>query len=354
MKILICVEFYNPSKGGVQYHNELIIQNLTKNNFVVELATTYDKDRKLKNFNYPIHQFNCSGNIVAGLNGKDVKKYQNFLIKSKYDFVIFYAAQQWTFDLALPIIHLIKGKKIFIPCGFSKLKNIFYYLYYFILKNKISYFSDIICFSKITPDYSFIQKYKNKNLHVIHNAGENFNDIHVKKNKKNYLRILNVANFTFLKNQILIILCSIFIKKKFKIYFIYSKKNYYYYICRYLSKFIEFFSKKKKYLFFFNIKKTKIKKFYKGSDLFVFTSLTECSPLVIHDCITAGLKFIAPDVGDCSELVKKTKGSYIYKSFVNLIFLINNFKYNYRKKNNNNFTWEQTIYKYAKILQSYK
>lgn len=333
MKILICVEFYNPSKGGVQYHNELIVQNLIKKKNDVHVATSYDKNRKLKGFNYPIHQFNCSGNIVSGFVGKDVNQYQKFLINSKYDYIIFYAAQQWTFDLALPIIHLIKSKKIFIPCGFSKLQNIFYYIYYFILKKKLQFFTKIIFFSKLTLDYKFIKKTNtNKNLYIIPNAGENFNNIFVKKNKKNYLRILNVANFNFLKNQILIILCSIFFKKKFKIYFIYSKKNFYYYLCNNLAKFIELFSKKKKYLFFYNISKLKIKKFYKGSDLFLFTSLTECSPLVIHDCLTSGLKFISSNSGNCMELIKKQKGSRIYKNLIDLISMVNNFKQNYKKK----------------------
>lgn len=353
MKILICVEFYSPSRGGVQYHNELIVNNLIQNNFDVQVATSYDKNRDLKEFNYPIHEFNCYGNIATGLGGEDVEKFQKFLIKSKFDYIFFYAAQQWSLDLALPIIHLIKGKKIFIPCGFSKLKNIFYYLYFFILRQKLSYFSKIIFFSKITPDYKYISKFNNKNLLIIPNAGEDFKKILVKKNKKDYLRILNVANFNFLKNQISIILSSLFFKKKFKIYFIYSKKNFYFYFCNILSKIIEFFCKNKKYLFFYDINKLKIKKFYKGSDLFIFTSLVECSPLVIHDCITSGLKFVTSNVGNCSELVKQDKSSYIYKNLFNLISIVNNFKSSYEKKNKN-LTWNKIIPNYAKFIQSHK
>ncbi|MDC0954455.1 hypothetical protein OAR93_03415, partial [Pelagibacteraceae bacterium] len=144
MKILFCVEFYNPNNGGVQYHTELIVDKLLNDNCDIQIATKYDKNRDLKKFKYPIHQFKCAGNIVSGFKGKDIINYQNFLINSNFDLIIFYAAQQWSLDAALPILDSIKAKKILLPCGFSKINSPIYWAYYYILKKKLAFFDKII------------------------------------------------------------------------------------------------------------------------------------------------------------------------------------------------------------------
>ena len=68
---------------------------------------------------------------------------------------------QFHFSRSLIVISLIliwiylSSKKIFIPCGFSKLNNIFYKPYYYLIKNRINYFDEIICLSKKYQDYFF-------------------------------------------------------------------------------------------------------------------------------------------------------------------------------------------------------
>ena len=159
MKIAHLSEFYHPSMGGVQYHMGLLTNYFSKKNKVTVL-TTWNKYRVKKKFsNTQIKDFKIKGNIVSGYFG-EVENFQNYLINSNFDYLLFYAAQQWTFDLALPILSRIKGKKIFLPCGFSNFNKISHYLYYKnILKNKINNFDEIVCFSKITNDYNFCKKY---------------------------------------------------------------------------------------------------------------------------------------------------------------------------------------------------
>ena len=350
MKILFCVEFYNPNKGGVQYHTELIVDKLLKDNCDIQIATNYDKNRDLKKFKYPIHQFKCAGNIVSGFKGKDIINYQNFLINSNFDLIIFYAAQQWSLDAALPILHLIKAKKILLPCGFSKINAPIYWAYYYILKKKLVFFDKIICFSKHTKDYLILKVGFAEKIEIIPNAGNDFSKITICKKKKDYIRILNVANFTFLKNQIYIIFLSLFFKNKFKIYFIHSKNSYYKMLCKKLCSIIEVFFIKKKYVFLNNLSKNKINKFYMGSDFFLFTSLIECSPLVIYDCLTSGLPFIAPDVGNCKEISSKTKNSHIYKKFFHCVKLVNCMSTTNSNIYNSRFTWERPLKDYAKLF----
>ena len=104
MKILICVEFYDPHIGGAEKHCKLIAEYLNKNNYKVEIATSFLKERKKKIINgVRINEFNVKGNFIRGYSG-DITNYQNFLINSKFDRIIFYAAQQWSFDLSIEII----------------------------------------------------------------------------------------------------------------------------------------------------------------------------------------------------------------------------------------------------------
>ena len=160
INIAHCVEFYHPSIGGVQYHTKLLSEFLSSK-YNITVITTFDPKRKNKKIkNVKIIEFKIKGNIANGYSG-ETSTYQNELLKNKYDLILFYAAQQWTFDLALPILSKINSKKIFLPCGFSNIKNLLYKPYYnLILRNKCNFFNKIICFSKTTNDYIFLKKIK--------------------------------------------------------------------------------------------------------------------------------------------------------------------------------------------------
>ena len=162
MKILICVEFYDPHVGGAEKHCKLIAEYLNKNNYKVEIATTFLKERKKKIINgIKINEFDVKGNFTRGYSG-EITNYQNFLINSNFDKVIFYAAQQWSFDLSLEILDKINSELTLIPCGFSKLNNIFYKPYFLLLQNKINNFDKVICLSKNYQDYFFVKNFTKK------------------------------------------------------------------------------------------------------------------------------------------------------------------------------------------------
>ena len=170
MKILHCVEFYYPHIGGAEKHVQILSEyfsNLGNETHVVT-SKIYNRKNKILN-NVKIIEFDIKGNAVRGYNG-DTKSYQNFLINSNYDLIVFYAAQQWTFDLALEIIEKIKPKKIFIPCGFSKFNNLLYKPYYSRLKLKINNFQNVICFGKSLRDYNFLKENFNKKIDIIYNG----------------------------------------------------------------------------------------------------------------------------------------------------------------------------------------
>src|SRR4051812_49155486 len=87
----------------------------------VTVVTTKLSSRKVSQLNgVKIREFEISGNKVRGIKG-DAESYRQFLINSDYDVITFFAAQQWTFDAAIPILDKLKAKLVFVPTGFSGL-----------------------------------------------------------------------------------------------------------------------------------------------------------------------------------------------------------------------------------------
>ena len=131
MDILLCCEHFYPSVGGVQKMMHEIGVRFIKNGHEVTVATSWRKDRISSTINgIKIKPFRIKGNAVSKIKG-DIRTYQEFLINSKFDFLIVIAAQQWTFDAMLPILDDITYKKLHIPCGYScfynrKFKEYFY------------------------------------------------------------------------------------------------------------------------------------------------------------------------------------------------------------------------------------
>lgn len=351
MRIAHCVEFYEPSKGGVQHHTKLLSEYLSPTHEIT-ILTSYLKNREKKKFNnIKIKDFKIKGNMIRGYVG-ELDEYQNHLLSENYDIVMFYAAQQWTFDLALPIINKLNSKIIFLPCGFSSYNNLIYKPYYNILvSSKLKYIDKFVCFSRNTRDYKFLIKRISKSkIHVIYNGGNYFG----KQKKYNKLKnnILYVANFNYFKNQLYLIFATLFIKHKAKINFIYSKKNLYFLICRFISSFISFINKKISFQFHENLNRKSINKFYLKSEIFVSPSKIECAPLMIADCVTSGLYFISSDVGNVKEIISKFKIGTTYSSFFDLVTKINeNLKKNIIVKQNKDLDWKNILPKYKKIYK---
>ena len=111
MKILICSEFFKPNVGGVEIHSEVLANYLSKKH-KINVATTFlnRTNKELKKF--VINEFKIKGSLVKGYSG-EVKEYEKFLLNSNFDIIFFNAAQQWTFDLALPILKKLSLKKFF-------------------------------------------------------------------------------------------------------------------------------------------------------------------------------------------------------------------------------------------------
>lgn len=371
MNILLCVEKYYPHIGGAEKHTQIIAEYLVKKKNKVEIATSKEKKRLFKKLNgVKINEFEISGNQVKGFKG-ETRRYQDFLLKNNFDLIIFYAAQQWSFDLALQIIDKIPNKKIFIPCGFSRLNNFFYKSYYKILAKKINKFNKIICFSRDYKDFYFCKKFFKKKINIISNGSFEiknkkniFNKIY--KKKKENISILSVANLKFNKAQHESLrIVSMLKHKKYSLFFIASgmKKNLYFLFLKIIIFFLKIKNPSCEIKIITNLDRNMTENAFIDADYFLHPSKIEASPLVLFEALSCGKLYLGTNVGNCREVIKNIKYGYISDS-VNLIskkldfFIANEEHNNYFVKKKiiqnfkKNYSWKCLLNKYFKLIKN--
>lgn len=371
MKILHCVEFYYPHIGGAEKHVQILSEFLKNKKNQVHIATSSDKLRKKKNINnIKIIDFDIKGNFVKGLS-KDINRYQDFLIKSNYDIILFYAAQQWTLDGALPILHKINAKKIFVPCGFSKLKSFFYSNYFKELKKKLNYFDEIICFSKNYQDYHFCSKYYKKKINVISN-GANISNKNKYKFRKKFINkenifLLSVANLKFNKGQDQLLKIVSNIKhKKFSLIFICSKlkKGFFYFYLKLKIFFILITNKNCEIKLLEDLKPRIIQSAFQECDYFLHASRIECSPLVLFESLSAGKIYLGTNVGNVKEVIENIEAGFCSNNLIKITKKLDYFinkKFHKNKKIKNkiknqfykNYSWNKILKKYHSIYKKF-
>jgi glycosyltransferase involved in cell wall biosynthesis len=130
MNILHTVEYYHPSVGGAQEVVRQISEGLVARGHRVTVATTrLDGRASLEVNGVAIREFDVAGNAVRGLKG-ECERYQRFLLDCDCDLMMNYAAQEWTMDLAIPLLGRLPYRKVMIPCGFSALYDPAYAAYF--------------------------------------------------------------------------------------------------------------------------------------------------------------------------------------------------------------------------------
>jgi glycosyltransferase involved in cell wall biosynthesis len=366
MKILICVEFYDPHVGGAEKHCKLIAEYLNKNNYKVEIATSFLKERKKKIVNgIKINEFNIKGNFIRGYSG-EITNYQNFLINSNFDKIVFYAAQQWSFDLSLEIINKINSDLTLIPCGFSKLQNIFYKPYFLLLQSKINKFDKVICLSKDYQDYFFCKKFYKKKTYIIFNGSEN--NFFMRKGFRKKFKILKdeimllyLSNIKFMKGQdrLINIVRKIRNKKKITLIFIHANEvSFPYLVYLKILILIAKLNKSLKVLILKNLNEKDKISAVSECDYFISTSRLECSPLIMFEAMAAGKVYLGTNVGNCMEIQKKIKTGFISN---NLNLILKKIEYMIEKKTHTKKKTSYKIYSYFKknhdwriLLKKYK
>jgi len=210
MKILLCCEFYYPSKGGVQKVMQEIAEHLVSYGHHVTVATSILKERTDFQLNgVAIKEFSISGNQVRGING-EITAYQNFLIESDFDVILIKAAQQWTFDALWTCLEQIRARKVFIPCGFSCLYEPSYQDYFKKLPDILRKFDHLIFYSTDYRDINFAKENGISHYSILPNGASHkeFNPPATNNIRKRLginddeILLLTVGSFTGLKGHI--------------------------------------------------------------------------------------------------------------------------------------------------------
>lgn len=359
MHILIGTDYYHPSVGGQQIVLKEIAERLVKLGHEVTVATSKMQSRQANNHNgVNIKEFNIEGSYVHGLKGK-VNDYQNFVLNGDFDVILIKAAQSWAVDALIPILDKIKIRKVFIPCGFSALYNPYYSEYYNIMPAILRQFDHLIFYASDYRDINFAREHNINNFSMIPNGASKIefsvpreSDFRERLNidKKDFV-ILTVGTFTGGKghyelaqafqianfnqpatlilngNQPSIIpkvKTTVLIKQYLKmgprsmLKRIYRDLLFTFGLVKKLkerdwtdiAKEVNS-EKSNKKIIITDLQRQDVIQAFLNSDLFVFASNIEYSPLVLFESAAAGLPFLTVPVGNAKEIIQWTKGGVL-------------------------------------------
>lgn len=409
MKILHTVESYLPMRHGMQEVVTQLSEKLVSMGHEVTVATATHPDRESNTINgVKIVEFSISGNYATDINGEH-EKYVEFLERSDFDIITNFAAQQWATDVMLPILGKLKAKKIFVPTGFSGFYNPIYNEYFEKMKMWIKGYDANVFLSNNYRDINFAKDNHASNIVLIPNGASKseFDAEYDYDAIKRKLRILNksfqvltvgshtglkghnesieIFKRTGLKNSVLIIIgnshiltVSNFVKALLKTFLsFFSAKikadctiNCFTKTALYNLSFKRLFDKNK--MVSVSLKRKEIVALYKSTDVFLFPSNIECSPIVLFECCAAKLPFLVTDVGNSSEIIQwtqagellktvKDNNGYSYADIESAATLLKNFYADEKKRLNfshngyknyvEKFTWEEISHKYENLYK---
>lgn len=316
LKILHLVEFYYPSLGGAQEVVRILSERMVAMGHDVTVATTKLSNRESLNISgVKIEEFDVSGNSVNGIKGQK-KKYQDFLIHSDFDVVMGYANQQWTVDAFLEVIDRVKAKKVLVPCGYSALYDPAYKNYFKKLPDILKKFDATVYLSNDYRDINFAREHGVDNLHVIPNGadekefGSTLSSEETIRIKNKYglggLVLMTLGNYTGEKGhaELLRVFRKLPVSKAtlvsagtirphdgcFDMFEMEAWK------INQSRKMIN-----KRVVMVDGGNREDIVKLMKVTDIFVFFSNIEASPLVIFEAAAAGTPFVASSAGNMAE-----------------------------------------------------
>lgn len=321
MKILHTVESYDPSTGGMQEVVKQISEHLVKRGHQVTVATSRNPARKSLSINgVTIQEFAISGNSVIGITG-NVHAYQDFLLHSGFDIITNFAAQQWATDLMLPLLLEISAKKVFVPTGFSALRDPAYADYFEKMKGWMKQYDMNIFLSESYQDCEFARTAGIKNLMIIPNgaSAEEFlspdkTDIRkALKIPEDHFLILHVGSHTGLKGHAEAI--RIFSRAQLNHVTFIIVGNVFSRFCYYSCKLGELIFRlnpwnriRDRHLLVCSLSRKQTVALYKTADLFLFPSRIECSPIVLFECMASKTPFLTTDVGNAREIIGWSHG----------------------------------------------
>lgn len=322
MKILHTSEFYTPSPGGIQEAVKQISERLARKGHEVTIATSRMDERKEECIGgVKVVEFTVSGNLVRGIEGNS-EEYLNFVLEGNFDIVTNFAAQEWATDLLIPHLGGVRGKKVFVPTGFSALFNRAYRDYYESMGRWIKGYDMVVFLSNTYRDIRWAQKRGVMRTVVIPNGASEeeflekkdldfrctrgignsgFFILHVGSHtgEKGHREAIDIFRMADIDDSVLVIagnggVCGDLCREKEDA--LNSSKE---------------FRKKRKKILNLELTREETVAAFQEADLFLFPSNVECSPIVLFECMASKTPFLTTDVGNASEIITWSGGGLL-------------------------------------------
>jgi len=324
LKILHTVESYWPSVGGAQEVVRQISERLVKRGHAVTVATSQLDQRPEGQLNgVRIEEFRISGNEVSGIRG-DTEGYQNFLSHGKFDIMMNYAAQQWSADLAFPLLERLSYCKVLAPCGFSALFNSKYEHYFRSLPRCLGKYDHLVFHSHTYRDVQFAKAHGLDHFSVIPNAAsqEEFEATEVTFRQMHAIPeamplLLTVCNHTRGKGHRLVVEAFRKARTGPAVLVIIGKaigRLSCLPACKLGAGIVRTTSLGTKRVLLLDVPREVVVAAYKAADLFVLGSHLECSPLVLFEALASRTPFVSTDCGNAQEIAAWTGGGVVVPS----------------------------------------
>lgn len=342
MNILMTSHSYLPCSDGVEFVNKYMAEGLVAKGNSVTIITYFRPDctNTREEIINGVHVIRWTAFTKHAIHKGEKKEFVDFILKNQYKFdvIINVCTQTALTDWLFPVFDQIKIPMVlyvhsiwdfrFKSEDFSSVTNFIgklwadlrWGIYYKRWKNVFQKYAAIIQLHKEDYAYKFFKKHYNINSYVIENAAENsfFEYKHVNVEKANPY-ILNVSNYTNVKNQIVLLKAFLQadIDNKWELTLIGSKKT------KYCDRLVSYYSdyclknksSKKIVKILYDIPRSEIYKYVCESSLYAMTSKWEGFPISIIEAMSAGKAFISSDVG----VVRFLPGGAIYHNYNELV-----------------------------------
>jgi glycosyltransferase involved in cell wall biosynthesis len=280
----------------------------------VTVATTALKERR-ENVHNGVHirGFDVKGNLVRGIEG-DRAAYEAFLLDGPFDVVVNFAAQQWTTDLALPLLDRIKARKVFVPTGFSGLPWPEYRDYFERMKVWMKGYDMNVFLSDHYRDIDFARANGiTKTVLIPNGAGEDEflapGPVDIRQQLgigPDQFLILHVGFFTGQKGQ----------REAWEMFRRAGLRNAVLLLVgQYSGSFRHWVRKQQSWwsrgldalrgrrLVVAGLNRAETVAAFQAADLFLFPSNIECSPIVLFEAMAGKTPFLVTDVGNSAEII---------------------------------------------------
>lgn len=358
MRLLLCCEFYHPSLGGVQTVMRQVAERLVALGHTVTVATSYHPERNFDELNgVRVESFDVRGNYVAGLYG-EIHRYREFVQAFDGDAILIKAAQQWSFDAVAPFLASLKPAILFVPCGFPDLQHPVYSTYYSEMPGWLNACDALIFYSSSAQDFAYCKALGLRELHLLPNGADEaeFADAPDRKAAREALGLApenfifsTVGTFTGLKGHVelaeayaimplparpttLVLNGSKAGGSKMdlsgrmrRFTFAVRRDGALNLLRRFwqrvagtgvdtagLDRWVrQARAQANKEVLICDLPRTDVVKLFRATDLFVFISRIEYSPLVLFEAAAAGVPFLASPAGNAAEIAKWTGGGFV-------------------------------------------